>query len=149
MFVENSGAVTRRASGAHTLRRNFSIRRAGRFLTAPNQAGPARSPLGCDVVATDLLADASTRKSAKITIASTKFGRSAILELMILAPDFQALDISMGGMRPSCEKHREGRARLKNSGFKRRLPTVGPPRLNEGAIRDCHSLGHPQIERDR
>jgi hypothetical protein len=53
----------------------------------------------------DLLADASTRKSAKITIASTKFGRSAILELMILAPDFQALDISMGGRRASCENH--------------------------------------------
>jgi hypothetical protein len=61
----------------------------------------------------DLLADASNRMSAKITIARTKFGRSAMLEWMILAPDFQALDISMGGMRPSCENRYEGRTHLK------------------------------------
>jgi hypothetical protein len=33
--------------------------------------------------------------------------------LMILAPDFQALDISMGGMRPSCENQCEGRTLLR------------------------------------
>jgi hypothetical protein len=57
----------------------------------------------------DLLADAKIKKSAKTTIARTKFGRSAMPPLMILAPDFQAFDKSMGGMRPSYKNQCEGR----------------------------------------
>jgi hypothetical protein len=33
--------------------------------------------------------------------------------LMILTPDFQAFDNSMGGMRPSCENQCKGRTQLK------------------------------------
>jgi hypothetical protein len=63
-------------------------------------------------------------------IARTKFGRSAMLELMILAPDFQALDISTGGMRPSCEISARADPIQRIAVFKRCLPAGGQSRLN-------------------
>lgn len=56
----------------------------------------------------DLLAEARTKKSTKITIARMMLGRSAIPVLMILAPVFQAFQKSTG-MRPSRKSWGESR----------------------------------------